>query len=281
MEDMKDIGSIFDSMRIVSGEDTEDTGSNGVRHCRVCGEPLETIFEVSGRKFKGAIRCACMRERDHEAYQYELACRRNEMRKKCFRNKQLYAYNFKNDNGKAEKLSKVRNYAEQFEEMMKGKDPYGLLLSGGVGSGKSFAACCVCNYLLDHDISCIFTDFTKILSDLQNCEDLETYFRRLKNTPLLVLDDFGAQRGTSYADETVFRVINDRIETKKPMILTTNIPMKEFYRVLESDNSEDIPAKRIYSRILSGCIPVVYNGPDLRRLVAEENRNRFAESLGL
>lgn len=281
MEDLKNIGSILDSITKLDGQNPGEVGSDGLLHCKVCGEPLETIIDFNGEKLKRAIRCACMRKWDAEARKYELALKRNEMRKHCFRNKQLYEYRFENDNGKAEKLSIVRNYAEKFPEMIKGENPYGLFLSGGVGSGKSYAACCVCNYLIDHDIPCIFTDFTKILSDLQNCEDREAYFRRLRNTPLLGLDDFGAQRGTSYADEIAFRVINDRTEAQKPMIITTNIPLKEFNRVLDSDNMEDIQAKRIYSRIYSCCNLVAYNGPDLRRLAAEENKKRFAESLGL
>ena len=42
---------------------------------------------------------------------------------------------------------------------------------------------------------------------------------------LLILDDLGAERNTSYGKECVFDVVNRRLLSGKPMIITTNITL--------------------------------------------------------
>ena len=45
--------------------------------------------------------------------------------------------------------------------------------------------------------------------------------------PLLIIDDFGMERGTDYGLEQVFHVIDTRYRSNKPLIATTNRPLDE------------------------------------------------------
>ena len=55
--------------------------------------------------------------------------------------------------------------------------------------------------------------------------DRDSYMTSLMRPELLILDDLGAERNTSFGKERVFDVINRRRLTDKPMIIPTNIPI--------------------------------------------------------
>ena len=54
-------------------------------------------------------------------------------------------------------------------------------------------------------------------------ENRNEYIVRLCSYPLLILDDFGMERGTEYGLEQVYNVIDSRYISKRPLIATTNL----------------------------------------------------------
>ena len=53
------------------------------------------------------------------------------------------------------------------------------------------------------------------------------YISRLCSFPLLIIDDFGMERGTEYGLEQVYNVIDSRYRSNKPLIVTTNLTLHE------------------------------------------------------
>ena len=51
----------------------------------------------------------------------------------------------------------------------------------------------------------------------------EQRFDEIRNAPLLVLDDFGTQNATAWAQEKLFQIINYRYINKLPLVVTTNL----------------------------------------------------------
>ena len=82
---------------------------------------------------------------------------------------------------------------------------------------------------------------------------------------LLILDDLGAERNTSYGKECVFDVVNRRLLSGKPMIITTNITLSAMQKATDLDD------RRIYDRILEVCVPILFNGENFRKGNAAEN----------
>ena len=76
---------------------------------------------------------------------------------------------------------------------------------------------------------------------------------------LLILDDLNAERDTSFMQEIVFTVIDNRCAAQKPLIVTSNITPSEFA------NPDTIERRRVFSRLQEVCIPVEVNGKDRRR----------------
>ena len=105
---------------------------------------------------------------------------------------------------------------------------------------------------------------------------LETYakqngFTNLCRYPLLILDDFGMERGTEYGLEQVYNVIDSRYRSGKPLIVTTNLTLTEL------QNPQDTPHARIYDRLLEMCAPVCFSGENFRRESAQNKLNRLKQ----
>ena len=99
------------------------------------------------------------------------------------------------------------------------------------------------------------TNFALILNDLAaTFEGKNEYISNLCRYPLLILDDFGMERGTEYGLEQVYNVIDSRYRSGKPLIVTTNLTLTEL------QNPQDTPHARIYDRLLEMCAPVCFSG---------------------
>ena len=177
-----------------------------------------------------------------------------------FENFQITQYNERN-------LKLCRRYAERFDEMVAKKQS--LLFWGNVGTGKSFAAACIANYLLDRGVPVMMTSFVKLLSLIQNGDEKEAdIISRLNSAKLVIFDDLGAERNTDYALEKIYNIIDSRYQRELPIIFTTNLT------ITEMKNETDNRYKRIYDRVFENIYPMQFTGPSWRR---KEASRRFEE----
>lgn len=168
---------------------------------------------------------------------------------------------FRKTNDNAYNLKLCLRYANHFDEMLAKNQ--GLLFYGGVGTGKTFAAACIANRLLNQRIPVIMTSFVKLLESMQGfSEDDSALIARLNRAKLLIIDDLGAERSTDYALEKVYDIVDSRYRAKLPIILTTNLSMTEL------KESTDIRYTRIYDRIFEMCYPMQFKGQSWRKVEA-------------
>lgn len=183
---------------------------------------------------------------------------------------------FDQDDGRNQKISDVcRKYVDHWDEMK--ADNIGILFYGGVGTGKSFLACCIANALIDKCVRVSVTNFPRILNKLQGFgEDKQEFLDKLDRYDLLVIDDLGVERDTSYSVEQVFNVIDARSRSGKPLIVTTNLSLADL------QNPPSLGYARIYDRILEMCpIKLKLAGESRRTANAAERRDKARKILGL
>ena len=82
-----------------------------------------------------------------------------------------------------------------------------------------------------------------------------------------------SQPNTSFGKERVFDVVDKRLLTGKPMIVTTNIPLSVMKQAVDLDD------RRIYDRILEVCVPIRFDGENFRKGSASANVKKAAEML--
>lgn len=168
------------------------------------------------------------------------------------------------------RISSLNCGGEDWEIMR--EENIGYLLWGKVGTGKSYFAGCIANALMEQEVAVRMTNFSAILNDLTaSFEGRNEYIERLCRFPLLIIDDFGMERGTEYGLEQVYNVIDSRYRSRKPLIVTTNLTLDSLQNPLDTAHA------RIYDRLLEMCAPILFTGENFRRETAQAKLNRLKE----
>lgn len=188
------------------------------------------------------------------------------LRRSAFRDSTaLLGYTFDKDNGSVSQIENARKYAAHWEEIS--SRGLGLLFWGLPGNGKTFAAACIANALLEKWVQVRMTTLGQVLNTLpaMNGEEKLRYLNDLRDCDLLILDDFGMERRSDYAREQIFSLVDSRYLSRRPMIVTTNLSLTEL------KTPADLSQRRIYDRVLEMCVPVCFDGESLRQEKAREN----------
>jgi len=114
-----------------------------------------------------------------------------------------------------------------------------LLLQGGYGCGKTHLAAAIANFTVNLGVPTLFLTVPDLLDLLRFSFDnedttFEERFEEIRNAPLLVLDDFGTQNATAWAQEKLFQIINFRYINRLPLVVTTNAPLDEIEERIRS-----------------------------------------------
>jgi DNA replication protein DnaC len=251
--------------------------AEGCLCCGVCGKRKQLNVDVMGFRHKVSCLCACGMEarraederRKREEAKWELHRRKSV----GLKDRRFWEWRFENDNGHNEKLVIARQYAENWERMK--RENVGLLLMGPVGTGKSFFAGCIANALLEQGERVMMTNFSRILNELTNYHaDKNRIVQDLVDYPLLVIDDLGIERHSDFALEQIYNVIDSRYCKMKPLIVTTNLTMRDM-----KNDRLDAAHQRIYSRIFEMCVPVHCGGADRRKEEGTEKLEKMKKLL--
>ena len=106
-----------------------------------------------------------------------------------------------------------------------------LLLVGPVGVGKTHLAAAILNWRLEHvddpDLGIgKYANVPGMLADLRDGfrdDSTEERFRRYEDVGLLVLDDLGAHKGSDWAWEQIYRLLDSRLMEQRETVVTTNL----------------------------------------------------------
>ncbi|MDO9301486.1 MAG: ATP-binding protein [Anaerolineales bacterium] len=103
-----------------------------------------------------------------------------------------------------------------------------LLLEGGYGCGKTHLVAAIANNAVSKGVPTLFITVPDLLDSLRFAfNDPETTFEKrfeeIRTADLLVLDDFGTQNTTPWAQEKIFQVMNFRYINKLATVITTNL----------------------------------------------------------
>lgn len=123
----------------------------------------------------------------------------------------------------------------------------GLFLCGKSGAGKTYAAICFANAVMDRMFKCQFREQWQItrLSQFDDNDRLE--MKKLESCTFLVIDDFNPDKLNDYGREILFNLFDARIKRGLPTVFTSNATKSS---ILNPINDVD---KRITDRIIQNC----------------------------
>lgn len=165
---------------------------------------------------------------------------------------------FPKENAEAYRI--VNDYRQHLEQNLNtGK---GLILRGPAGTGKTSLGVCLLKEALEIGKGCLMISMPNLLDNMLTLSKGDNvafmnYEKKLRNIPLLLLDDFGAEYSKSeWVAAKVESIIIDRYNRMRPIILTTNY----------SDSwTKDNYSQRIYDRLRGEYKEAVFMGSSHRR----------------
>jgi len=122
-----------------------------------------------------------------------------------------------------ERFGRGYHMAKEFAQNPKGW----LVLSGPSGCGKTHLAAAIANYRLKEGNQVFFVVVPDLLDHLRTTFSPESdvgyddLFDRVRNVPLLVLDDLGRQSSTPWAEEKLFQILNHRFNAELATVVTS------------------------------------------------------------
>lgn len=128
----------------------------------------------------------------------------------------------------ADSLEQANNQAQQFAQKADGW----LLLQGGFGCGKTHLAAAIANFTVSLGVPTLFITVPDLLDALRFAYDnpestFEQRFEEIRTAPLLIMDDFGTQNATAWAQEKLFQIMNYRYINRLPLVVTTNLLLEQ------------------------------------------------------
>ena len=278
MEPLSILEPIISTANTVNAKAPGDYTKDGLLFCGKCHTPKQCRQNFMGHQITVGCLCRCATEaRDREAAtrkKQEAADRIMRLRSSGISSQEFQNARFSLDDGQFPgPMGVLRRYVDSWERAY--KENIGLLLWGGVGTGKSFGAACIANALIEQSIPACMVNLSSVLNSLTNFQgvDCNQFIGDLMKYPLLILDDFGMERKTEFANEQIFNVIDERYRSGKPLIVTTNIPLAS----LKAPDSLEM--SRICDRLLEMCTPVGFGDKGRRQAKAAAKMQRAAEFL--
>jgi DNA replication protein DnaC len=134
-----------------------------------------------------------------------------------------------------------------------------LVLTGGVGCGKTHLAAAIKNERDEHGYQTLFKTAPDLLDYLRATyapDSNVTYdrgFDAIRNAEVLILDDYGAHSSTPWAEEKLFQLLNYRFNGRLPTVITTNQPLDRGAPAAGAPSQE----LRILSRLLDRDLSIV------------------------
>ena len=123
-----------------------------------------------------------------------------------------------------------RSYAQNFA-MNSGN----LLFIGGTGLGKTFLSACIARAVADKGFSVVYETASHLFSKLEQArfngtEENRREAEKFTACDLLIVDDLGTEMPGQFVTAALYSLVNDRILSGKPMVISTNLNIDEIRR---------------------------------------------------
>ncbi len=167
-------------------------------------------------------------------------------------------------NGRSAKkrMGEIAKFCEDYANDFSLKSP-SLFMHGATGLGKTHLSLSIANIVTEKGMGVIYSSAPNLFGELerehfsrQNPNE-RTFEKELLETDLLIIDDLGVEFSTQFTVSCVYNIINSRILSGKPTIISTNLTPAEL---------EDKYTQRITSRIIGSYISLKFIGRDIRQL---------------
>ncbi len=222
----------------------DDTGINGTRLCECHIELLkELAFEEAGKNSPLKI------------------CRFEDFKLSYYSDKAPT----KRDRSPREVMTDVLGFCKDYAISFDTSSP-SILMLGQTGLGKTHLSLAIAGSVIKKGYTVLYNSAQNFFNELQKERFGKTnsngaFEAMMLECDLLVIDDLGAEFSTSFTTAALYNIVNTRINTGLPTIVSTNLSLKEI---------ENNYTNRISSRFIGEYALLYFEGNDIRQIKSEQ-----------
>ncbi|MCH5299212.1 MAG: ATP-binding protein [Ruminococcus sp.] len=158
-----------------------------------------------------------------------------------------------------EQMSNILKYCKDYAKNFSLKSE-NIFMRGLTGLGKTHLSLSIANEVIKKGYGVVYISAPKLLAQLEK----EQFSRNKPETSvldtieecdLLIIDDLGTEFSNQFSSQAVYNVFNTRLLTGKPLIVNTNLSLKEL---------ENLYTQRFVSRISGEAKRLDFFGRDIR-----------------
>lgn len=219
---------------------------DGLKHCGICNEPLQTVIVHPFTKEDRIVNCICkceadrMKREEEERRNYERQREIERLQKNSLLGDRYKNTTFDNTTTGENDMfdtafKRCRNYCEVSSNVL--ENGYGIYIYGDSGTGKTHLTACMVNELIKQRRPVLFTNFFEISQIIRGTFNNSKYSEidmidKISNIDFLFIDDLGTEKVTkngedNWLQEKIFEILNKRYNNKKPTVFTSNYSLEE------------------------------------------------------
>ncbi len=258
--------------------------------CKFCGKDLKPIgldylyTNISPDSIEYE-RCTCEKSRDYwSKIDFQILEQKkkehyreiiNKFYSQNYISKRLKDYSFKNfkvtDVNKKEVVI-AKDYANKCTN---NEQENGLIITGNSGVGKTHLVASISNELMEKGKIVLMGRLTSLLDMIKetfkdNSKSENELIELFSNIDMVVIDDLGTEKISSWALDKLYTIIENRNENKLPIIITTKFNKEGLLHRFEQSNDKEL-SKAIIQKLYQMCY-----GIELKRY--DENQKEKAST---
>ena len=214
-----------------------------------------------GTGYVGSRMCECLRELCRQEQQKELVLLTggtetfNQFRLDYYSDTYDPKYGFSPRTIMERNFQLCRRYAATFSN-----ESGNLMLVGSTGLGKTFLSSCIARAVADRGYSVCYETANHMFNNMERAkfngdENAHRECKKYAACDLLIIDDLGTEMPGQFITAALYGLLNDRLQEKKPMVISTN---------LNVDDAARRYSPQIASRLHGNFTRLTFVGDDIR-----------------
>ncbi|MBE6700527.1 MAG: ATP-binding protein [Ruminococcaceae bacterium] len=211
--------------------------------------------KCSDTGYVGIKMCDCLR-RTIIQKKYETSGIGKYLQNQNFDNFDLSLYPFGKER---ESMTRTLDYCKNYAETFSADSSPSLLFVGGTGLGKTHLSSAIAQSVIDKGNYVCYESAHNIISvfERERFSPEKTASDKFFQCDLLIIDDLGAEIQSKSSVSYFYTLINTRLISSKPTIISTNLSATELKRQYED---------RIVSRLFGEYSVFLFEGEDIRKI---------------
>ena len=246
-----------------------------LKKCEFCGKELTPIgldylyanFSTDNIEYE---RCTCKKAQEYwkekDKKDYEIAKRKhfreviNKINKQNYIGMKFQNLNFENFNINSENELAIAIAKDYINKNITSGDTNGLIIMGESGVGKTHLAASIANKLIENGKIVLMGRLTTLLDMIKGTfkddtksenELIELY----SNVDMIIIDDLGTEKISNWALEKLYTIIENRNESRLPIIITTRFDKQGLIERFSQCQDEQL-VDAIISKLYQMCYGV-------------------------